>query len=267
MFWNNGIFLWYCRNDKDSEKGSSEKQDQESEGVAQSGENVGLSVAQEQSEISRAAAALVQSFDLSQSQEKQSEKPASLKLKETLDDEEVVLPRWQQKQQQEVLQQGSAADEKKSSSHTSSSQGSPSDDQLKGESPPPQVQQWQSVISVLGSSSSGSQGTKAQPTAQVSNVSKEQSVKVVDVSFLENTEAVPLISKTERPKEASQGDQLSLSPSSLVIDPFKASDGSGKGAEESPVLIPGPTQPDMSEDMFRPVVTQESMEQRTISGW
>lgn len=229
--------------------------------MVQSGDNR-LSVAQEQSEISRAAAALVQSFDLSQSQEKQSEKPASLKHKETSDDEEVVLPRWQQQQQLEVLQQGSAVDEKKSTSNTSSSQGSSPDDQLKGESQPPQVQQWQSVISVLGSSSSGSRGTKAEPKAHASNADQEQSVQVVDVSFLENSEASPLISKAECPKEASQGIQLSLSPSSLVVDPF----GSGKGAEESPVLIPGPTQPDMSEDMFRPVVTQERKEQQTIAG-
>ncbi|KAL9983788.1 hypothetical protein ACROYT_G006018 [Oculina patagonica] len=250
------------RKDKSSDKGSSERDDQVNDSIVQSGDNR-LSVAQEHSEISRAAAALVQSFDLSQSQEKQSEKPASLKHKETSDDDEVVLPRWQQQQQQEVLQQGSAADEKKSTSNTSSSQGSSSDDQSKGESQPPQVQQWQSVISVLGSSSSGPQGTKADPKAHASNADQEQSVQVVDVSFLENSEAAPLVSKAESgPKEESQGVQLSLSPSSLVVDPF----GGGKGAEESPVLIPGPTQPDMSEDMFRPVVTQESKEQQALAG-
>lgn len=218
--------------------------------------------------MSRAAAALLQSFDLSQSQEKHSEKPASHKLKETPDDEEVVLPRWQQKQQQEVLQQGSVADEKKStSSNNSSSQGSSSDDASKGEPPPPQVQQWQSVISAIASSSSGSQGTKAEPAVHASNGNKEQFVQVVDASFLESTtkaKAVPLSS--EQPKDALQGDQLSLSPSSLVIAPFKPDDGNGKGTEESPALIPGPTQPEMSEDMFRPIITQESLEQQNIPG-
>lgn len=223
-----------------------------------------MSANREPSELSRAAAALVQSFDLSQNQEKHFEKPAPLKRKETSDDEEVVLPHWQQKQQQEVHQQSSGADEKKSSSNTSSSRGSSEDDQFRGEPQPSQVQQWQSVVSALGSSSSGSQGTKAEPMVQVSNSNKEQSVQAVDVSFLENREAAPLISKAECPKKVSQGDQLSLSPSSLAVDPFKPDDGNGKGTEESPILIPGPTQPEMSEDMFCPVVTQE---QQNISGF
>ena len=222
-----------------------------------------MSADRELSEISRAAAELLQSFDLSQSQEKHFEKTAPLKHKETSDDEEVVLPQWQQKQQQEVHQQGSVADGKKSSSNTSSSQGSSEDDQFRGE-PQPQVQQWQSVVSTVVSSSSGSQGTKAEAMTHASNSNKEQSVQRVDLSFLENSEAAPLISKTECPKEASQGNQLSLSPSSLVVDPFNTDDGNGKGTEESPVLIPGPTQPEMSEDMFCPVVTQE---QQDISGF
>ena len=258
------IYFITYRKEKSSGKSSKEIQDQENIGVVHPGDNR-LSTNQEQSEISRAAAALVQSFDLSQSQEKNSEKPASLKPKETSDDEGVVLPHWQQKQQ-EVLQQANATEEKKSSSNTSSSQASPSDDQLKGESPPPQVQQWQSVVSAVGSSSSGSQGTKVDCTTHESNANKEKPVQVVDVSFLEETVAAPLTSKAEchKTKEASQGLQLSLSPSSLVIDPFKPDEG--KNSEESTVLIPGPTQPDMSEDMFRPVVTQESREQQTISG-
>lgn len=220
-----------------------------------------MSADRELSEISRAAAALLQSFDLSQNQENHFEKPAPLKHKETSDDEEVVLPHWQQKQQQEVNQQGSGADGKKSSSNTgtSSSQGSSEDNQFRGE-PQRQVQQWQSVVSTLVTSSSGSQGTKAEAMTHASSSNKEQSVQRVDLSFLENSEAMPLISKAECPKEASQGNQLSLSPSSLLVDPFNPDDGKGKGTEESPVLIPGPTQPEMSEDMFCPVVTQEKQD-------
>lgn len=266
MFANMSNFIFNlfssCGKENNTEKGSSQRQTEEGHEVAQSGGNR-LSADREPSEISRAAAELVQSFDLSENQEKHFERPAPLKFKETSDDEVVVLPRWQQKQQQEVHQQGGGTDEKKSSSSTSSSQGSSGDDQFRGE-PQPQVQQWQSVVSALVSSSSGSQGTKAEAVMQASNCNKQQSVQVVDVSFFENSEAVPLISKAECPKEAPQGNQLSLSPSSLAIDPFKPDDGNGKGTEESPVLIPGPTQPVLSEDMFCPVVTQE---QQDISGF
>ena len=249
--------------DKNTEKGSSQRQTQEDHEVPQSGGD-NLSADPELSEISRAAAALLQSFDLSQNQEKHVEKPAPLKHKETSDDEEVVVPHWQQKQQQqEVYQQGSGAEGKKSSSNTSSSQGSSEDDQFRGE-PQPQVQQWQSVVSTLVSSSSGSQGTKAEAMTHASNSNKEQYVQRVDLSFLEKSQAVPLISKAECPKEVSQGNQLSLSPSSVVVDPFNPDDGNVKETEESPVLIPGPTQPEMSEDMFCPVVTQE---QQDISGF
>jgi len=259
-----------CRQENNAGKGSSQRQTQEGHEVAQSGGNRlsesggnRLSADQEPSEISRAAAELVQSFDLSENEEKHFERPAPLKFKETSDDEAVVLPQWQQKQQQEVQQQGSGADEKKSSSNTISSQGSSEDDPFRGEAQP-QVQQWQSVVSALVSSSSGSQGTKAEAVTHASNSNKEQSAQVVDVSFLENSEAGPLISQAECPKEAPQGNQSSLSPSSLAVDPFKSDDGNGKGTEESPLLIPGPTQPELSEDMFCPVVTQE---QQDVSGF
>ena len=251
-----------CRKDNNTEKDSSQRQTQDGHEVAQSGGNR-LGADQQPSEISRAAAELVQSFDLSENQEKLFERPAPLKFKETSDDEVVVLPRWQQKQQQEVQQQGSGANEKKSSSNTISSQGSSEDDPSRGE-PQPQVQQWQSVVSAPVSSSSGSQGTKAEAVTHASNSNKEQSVQIMDVSFLENSKAVPLISEAECPKESPQGNQMSLSPSSLTVDPFKPDDGNGKGTEKSPVLIPGPTQPEMSEDMFCPVVTQE---QQDISGF
>ena len=222
-----------------------------------------LSAEREPSEISRAAAELVQSFDLSENQEKRFERPVPLKFKETSDSEVVVLPQWQQKQKQEVHQQSTSADEKKSSSNTTSSQGSSENDQFRVE-PQSQVQQWQSVVSALVSSSSGSQGTRVEAMTHASNSNKKQSVQVVDVSFLENSEVVPCISKAEYPKEAPQRTQLSLSPSSLAVDPFKPDDGNGKETEESPVLIPGPTQPKMSEDMFCPVVTQERQD---ISGF
>lgn len=214
-----------------------------------------MSADRELLEISRAAAALVEAFDLSQNQEKHFERPAPVKCKEISDDEEVVLPQWQQKQQLEVHQQGSNADEKKSSSNNSSSQGPSEDDQFRGEPQPSQVQQWQSVISAPVSSSSGTLGTKAEGMTHAS---------VVDVSFLENSDTLPLISKARCPKEAPQGCQLSLSPSSLAVDPFKPDDGNGKGTEKSPLLISGPTQPEMSEDVFCPIVTQE---QRDISGF
>lgn len=247
-------YLSFYRKEETSEKGSAENN---------------ISTDKEQSEMSRAAAELVQSFDLSQSQEKHLEKPASLRLKETLDDDKVELPLWQQKQQQEALQQASVTDEKKSSSsHGSSSQGSSSDDALKGKSPP-QLQQWQSVVSALGTSStSGSPGTKVESVALASNGSKEPCAAIIGDSFLDSTKDVPLISNIheEHPKEVLQEDELSLSPSSLVIDPFKPDEHKGKGTEESPAVIPGPTQPEMSEDMFLPVVTQESREQKRISG-
>ena len=213
--------------------------------------------------MARAAAALVESFDLSQ--EEHLETPTSLQQKETSDDDEVMLPRWQQLQV--IPQQGSVSDDKKSSSSNSnSSEGPSSDNAAKGQSQPPQIQEWQSVISAMGSTSSSSQGKKMDAAAPVSTSDKEQLVQVqaVDMSFLESTKTAPLISKADFPKETPQGDQ-SLSPSSLAIDPFHGNDGTRKDVEEGPAVAPGPTQPEMSEDMFRPSITQESAEQQDIS--
>ena len=220
---------------------------------------------QGQSEITRAAAELVESFDLSEREH--FEQPASLKVKETPDDDEVVIPRWQQLQ--EIPQQGSVSNDKKStSSNTSSSERSSSDDALQGESQAPQMQEWQSVISAMGSTSSTSQGAKVGTAGQVSASSEQDQpvqVEVVDMSFLESSKPVPHITKEQYPKEAPRQEQ-SLSPSSLAIDPFNTSDSSRRGTEVKPGRAPGPTQPEMSEDMFCTRTTQESAEQQDIAG-
>lgn len=218
---------------------------------------------QGQSEIAKAAAALVESFDLSEGEH--AAQLTSQKHKQTSDDGEIMIPRWQQLQ--EMPKQGSVSDDKKStSSNPSSSEGQSSDDAVKGDSQPPQMQEWQSVISAMGSTSSSSQGAKIQTTGKVSTTNKEQvaEVRSVDMSFLESTKAAPLISKTVCPKETPQGDQ-SLSPSSLAVDPFHPED-TRKHTEEVVTIIVGPTQPEMSEDMFRPSISQESAEQQDIPG-
>lgn len=205
------------------------------------------------------------SFDLSQSQKEHLQTPVSPRLKESLDDEKVELPLWQQKQQQEALQQASDTNEKKSSN--SSSQGSSREDSSKGESSSPQLQQWQPVSSALGTNSSGPALSKEESTALTPNGAKEPHTVLISDSFLNNPK--PLISDlpVEHLEESLHEEQLSLSPSSLVIDPFKSTKSKAAGAEGSPAVLPGPTQPEMSEDMFLPVVVaQESKKQRSISG-
>lgn len=66
------------------EKGCEDRQTQKSKNIKESVKN---DVEKEQSEMSKAAAELLQSFDMSQSQERHLEKPASLRLRESLDDE------------------------------------------------------------------------------------------------------------------------------------------------------------------------------------
>lgn len=219
---------------------------------------------QGKSEIARAAAELVESFDLSEREHL--EHPASLKHKETPDDDEVMIPRWQQLQ--EIPQQGSVSNDKKSTLNTSSSDRSSSDDALQGESQAPQMQEWQSVISAMGSTSSTSQGAKVGTAGQVTASSEQDQpvqAEVVDMSFLESSKPVPHITKEQYPKEAPRQEQ-SLSPSSLSIDPFNTSDSSRRGTEVKPGIATGLTQPEMSEDMFSARTTQESAEQQDVAG-
>lgn len=224
-----------------------------------------------QSEMARAAAELVELFDLSQ--EKQAEKttshPVNIQQEMSVDDE-VTLPRWQLVQN--VPQEDVASKGKKSSSSTSSSSNSSSLEKpsskntVEDGSQPAEIQQWQSLISAVGSSSSSFQGQRMEATDNVSTSKKEQHVQNVDMSFLEREEDPPLISKAVCPKETTQEDQ-SVSPSSLVIDPSNELNVTTKASEKDPLVAPGPTQPDMSDDMFRPSITQESAgPQHGVSG-
>lgn len=224
-----------------------------------------------QSEMARAAAELVELFDLSQ--EKQAEKttshPVNIQQEMSVDDE-VTLPRWQLVQN--VPQEDVASKGKKSSSSTSSSSNSSSLEKpsskntVEDGSQPAEIQQWQSLISAVGSSSSSFQGQRMEATDNVSTSKKEQHVQNVDMSFLEREEDPPLISKAVCPKETTQEDQ-SVSPSSLVIDPSNELNVTTKASEKDPLVAPGPTQPDMSDDMFRPSITQESVgPQHGVSG-
>lgn len=223
-----------------------------------------------QSEMARAAAELVELFDLSQ--EKQAEKTTShhnIQQEMSVDDE-VTLPRWQLVQN--VPQEDVASKGKKSSSSTSSSSNSSSLEKpsskntVEDGSQPAEIQQWQSLISAVGSSSSSFHGQRMEATYNVSTSKKEQHVQNVDMSFLEREEDPPLISKAVCPKETTQEDQ-SVSPSSLVIDPSNELNVTTKASEKDPLVAPGPTQPDMSDDMFRPSITQESVgPQHGVSG-
>lgn len=224
-----------------------------------------------QSEMARAAAELVELFDLSQ--EKQAEKttshPVNIQQEMSVDDE-VTLPRWQLVQN--VPQEDVASKGKKSSSSTSSSSNSSSLEKpsskntVEDGSQPAEIQQWQSLISAVGSSSSSFHGQRMEATDNVSTSKKEQHVQNVDMSFLEREEDPPLISKAVCPKETTQEDQ-SVSPSSLVIDPSNELNVTTKASEKDPLVAPGPTQPDMSDDMFRPSITQESAgPQHGVSG-
>lgn len=208
-----------------------------------------------QSEMARAAAELVELFDLSQ--EKQAEKttshPVNIQQEMSVDDE-VTLPRWQLVQN--VPQEDVASKGKKSSSSTSLEKPS-SKNTVEDGSQPAEIQQWQSLISAVGSSSSSFHGQRMEATDNVSTSKKEQHVQNVDMSFLEREEDPPLISKAVCPKETTQEDQ-SVSPSSLVIDPSNELNVTTKASEKDPLVAPGPTQPDMSDDMFRPSITQES---------
>ena len=224
-----------------------------------------------QSEMARAAAELVELFDLSQ--EKQAEKttshPVNVQQEMSVDDE-VTLPRWQLVQN--VPQEDVASKGKKSSSSTSSSSNSSSLEKpaskntVEDGSQPAEIQQWQSLISAVGSSSSSFHGQRMEATDNVSTSKKEQHLQNVDMSFLEREEDPPLISKAVCPKETTQEDQ-SVSPSSLVIDPSNELNVTTKASEKDPLVAPGPTQPDMSDDMFRPSITQESAgPQHGVSG-
>lgn len=224
-----------------------------------------------QSEMARAAAELVELFDLSQ--EKQAEKttshPVNIQQEMSVDDE-VTLPRWQLVQN--VPQEDVASKGKKSSSSTSSSSNSSSLEKpsskntVEDGSQPAEIQQWQSLICAVGSSSSSFHGQRMEATDNVSTSKKEQHVQNVDMSFLEREEDPPLISKAVCPKETTQEDQ-SVSPSSLVIDPSNELNVTTKASEKDPLVAPGPTQPDMSDDMFRPSITQESAgPQHGVSG-
>lgn len=211
-----------------------------------------------QSEMARAAAELVELFDLSQ--EKQAEKttshPVNIQQEMSVDDE-VTLPRWQlvQNVPQEDVASNSSSLEKPSSKNT-----------VEDGSQPAEIQQWQSLISAVGSSSSSFHGQRMEATDNVSTSKKEQHVQNVDMSFLEREEDPPLISKAVCPKETTQEDQ-SVSPSSLVIDPSNELNVTTKASEKDPLVAPGPTQPDMSDDMFRPSITQESAgPQHGVSG-
>ena len=221
--------------------------------------------------MARAAAELVELFDLSQ--EKQAEKttshPVNIQQEMSVDDE-VTLPRWQLVQN--VPQEDVASKGKKSSSSTSSSSNSSSLEKpsskntVEDGSQPAEIQQWQSLISAVGSSSSSFHGQRMEATDNVSTSKKEQHVQNVDMSFLEREEDPPLISKAVCPKETTQEDQ-SVSPSSLVIDPSNELNLTTKASEKDPLVAPGPTQPDMSDDMFRPSITQESAgPQHGVSG-
>lgn len=222
------------------------------------------------SEMARAAAELVELFDLSQ--EKQAEKTTShhdIQQEMSVDDE-VTLPRWQLVQN--VPQEDVASKGKKSSSSTSSSSNSSSLEKpsskntVEDGSQPAEIQQWQSLISAVGSSSSSFHGQRMEATDNVSTSKKEQHVQNVDMSFLEREEDPPLISKAVCPKETTQEDQ-SVSPSSLVIDPSNELNVTTKASEKDPLVAPGPTQPDMSDDMFHPSITQESAgPQHGVSG-
>lgn len=248
--------MYYSKEEKSERPKRTIRDDEEKEG---------------QSEMARAAAELVELFDLSQ--EKQAEKttshPVNIQQEMSVDDE-VTLPRWQLVQN--VPQEDVASKGKKSSSSTSSSSNSSSLEKpsskntVEDGSQPAEIQQWQSLISAVGSSSSSLHGQRMEATDNVSTSKKEQHVQNVDMSFLEREEDPPLISKAVCPKETTQEDQ-SVSPSSLVIDPSNELNVTTKASEKDPLVAPGPTQPDMSDDMFRPSITQESAgPQHGVSG-
>lgn len=247
--------MYYSKEEKSERPKRTIRDDEEKEG---------------QSEMARAAAELVELFDLSQ--EKQAEKTTchhNIQQEMSVDDE-VTLPRWQLVQN--VPQEDVASKGKKSSSSTSSSSNSSSLEKpsskntVEDGSQPAEIQQWQSLISAVGSSSSSFHGQRMEATDNVSTSKKEQHVQNVDMSFLEREEDPPLISKAVCPKETTQEDQ-SVSPSSLVIDPSNELNVTTKASEKDPLVAPGPTQPDMSDDMFRPSITQESAgPQHGVSG-
>lgn len=241
--------MYYSKEEKSERPKRTIRDDEEKEG---------------QSEMARAAAELVELFDLSQ--EKQAEKttshPVNIQQEMSVDDE-VTLPRWQLVQN--VPQEDVASKGKKSSSSTSLEKPS-SKNTVEDGSQPAEIQQWQSLISAVGSSSSSFHGQRMEATDNVSTSKKEQHVQNVDMSFLEREEDPPLISKAVCPKETTQEDQ-SVSPSSLVIDPSNELNVTTKASEKDPLVAPGPTQPDMSDDMFRPSITQESAgPQHGVSG-
>ena len=92
---------------------------------------------------------------------------------------------------------------------------------------------------------------------------KDQPEKVqlpVDHGLSKCGTPVPLISKPHCSTKTTQDDQ-SLSPSSLTLDPFNTEQSSSKGTDKGSSKAPGPTQPEMSEDMFCPTISQESLQQ------
>lgn len=212
----------------------------------------------EPSGISKAATQLSKSFDLSQA-----EQPTALKQRETpFHVDEVMLPCWQQLH--EVIAQDSACSEGNLPVlNSSSSEKTSSDDGFKVDSRVSQMREWQSITSIPETSLS-SDSSKTDTAERLLSISdKDQPEKVqllVDYSLSQCGTPVPLISKVQCPKKTTQ-DKQSLSPSSLALDPFNTERSSSRGTDEGPSNAPGPTQPEMSEDVFCPTTSQESSQQ------
>lgn len=214
---------------------------------------------EEPSEISKAAAELLESFDLSQ----QAEQPTARKqIEAPFHVDEVMVPRWQQLH--EVTAQDSACSAGNLPFlNSSSSEKTSSDDGFRFGSRVSQMREGQSITSIPETSLS-SDDSKTDTAEQLLSMSdKEQPEKVplpVDHSLSKCGTPVPLISKRHCSTKTTQDDQ-SLSPSSLLLDPFNTEQSSSKGTDKGPSKAPGPTQPEMSEDMFCPTISKESVQQ------
>ena len=227
----------------------------------------GDTVEEEKSEMSRAAEALLLEERTDHSAGP-TVHPQKRKVEDVSTDEEaILLPRWQQELPKE---EGVTADGKRTLSSISSSS-----EFLQQESTAHQMQQWQSVTSAFESSSSISENKRVQQTelpATTAGGCGEQFNTALDISSHEDNTAVyrkeiyPLHGAASKPAQ----EEPSLSPSSLAADPFNVVEVSKTDTQESLAAVAGPTQPDLSEDLFRPSVTlhgsQGASHKEDISG-
>ena len=169
-----------------------------------------------------------------------------------------MLPQWQQKVLEETSAEKKTIKEDGDFRRTLSIPVSTSSESLsKSDSEAPQPHPWQSAVGSYESTNSD------EAIKQDSSQAGEQAAQGNKpmVMLLEDSEVLPPVSKAG----SNVGDvaiaqqEPSLSPSSLVLDPYLGLTDVRVPCRGTRVsAAQGPSQPEMSQDLFQPSVTQEN---------